>query len=116
MQRIFWLENDDNHHPFKEKCKEIEEILDSIQLTDQEKEIYTHMCVLEGVVDKTTSENFLRNLRINSPLSYQSLPLFHAIMITLSAYTFKLSVRRVIHKLFERINRIENFDEIERQC
>lgn len=112
-EAIFWIEKNEEPFPYKDCCKEIDSILENISLSEQEQEIHKHICILGGVVNKSESEQFLRNLRSNSPLSYQSLPLFHAVMVTLGAYSFKLSTRRVIHKIFERINRIECFDEMD---
>ena len=113
-EAIFWIEKNAEVFPYKEICKEIDTILEEIVLTDQEKEIIKHVCILGNSVSKTESEQYLRNLRSNSPLSYQSLPLFHAIMIILGAYTFKLSTRRIIHKIFERIHRIECLDDLDK--
>ena len=113
-EAIFWIENNAEVFPYKDKCKEVDGILDGIELDESEREILKHICILGGVVNKTESEQYLRNLRSNSPLSYQSLPLFHAVMTTLAGYSFKLSTRRVIHKIFERINRIECLNDLDK--
>ena len=107
---IFWLEQADMEYPFLQKSIEVERILENTELNEQETEIYSNICKLGGVLDKSANETFLRGLRFNSPLSFQSLKLFHAIMVTISAYSFKLPVRRAIHKLLERVYRIENLE------
>ncbi|OMJ82451.1 hypothetical protein SteCoe_16860 [Stentor coeruleus] len=111
--KIFWLEDRSIEFMHSDKCKEVEMILDSIELSDKEKEIYEHVCKIGSVIDKTESEGFLRDMRAATPLALQSIPLFHAVMTTLSGYSFKLSVRRKIHKLLERIYRVPNVNDVD---
>ena len=112
-EAIFWIEKNADLFPYKDRCKEIDGIMDDFLLNDEEKEILKHICILGSAINKSESELFLRNLRSNSPMSYQSLPLFHAVMVVLGSYSFKLPTRRFIHKVFERINRIECFDDLD---
>lgn len=112
-ESIFWIEKTPDMYPYKEKCDQIDSILDEIELNEQEKEILKHICILGSVISKTQSEQYLRNLRNTSPMSYQSLPLFHSVMIMLAGYTFKLQTRRIIHKIFERVHRIDCLDELD---
>jgi len=94
-------------------CSHLEGVISSIALNEVESKIYYHACRLGTVADKSDSENFLRNLRITQPIAYQSLPLFHCLMVTLSGFSFKLQTRRVIHKLLERVYRVDNMEKLD---
>lgn len=113
-EKFFWVEKNSEIFPFKQNCEQIERIFESLELNDLEKEILKHVCFLGSLMNKSISEQFLRNLRNNAPMSFQNLRLFHAVMTAISVYSFKLQTRRVIHKLFERIHRIECLDELDK--
>lgn len=112
-ESIFWIEHNEDTFPYRDRCREIDTILDDIILNDQEKNILRHVCILGSVISKAESEQFLRNTRNTLPMSFQSLPLFHAVMIVLGSYSFKLQTRRIIHKIFERVHRIECLDDLD---
>jgi hypothetical protein len=112
-ESIFWIEENEELIPYREKSRAIDGILDEIELNEQEKDILKHVCVLGSVINKSESEQFLRNLRSTAPLAFQSIPLFHAVMVTIAAYSFKLQTRRTIHKIFERIHRIEGIEKLD---
>lgn len=110
---IFWLTQADYQSNYLSHCETFEKALENLPLTPEQNQIYTHICRLGGVLDKTPSENYLRDLRISSPISFQNLNLFQAVMLTISIYSFKLPVRRMIHKLLERVNRIEDLQGLD---
>mmetsp|Transcript_14261 Transcript_14261/g.14335 ORF Transcript_14261/g.14335 Transcript_14261/m.14335 type:complete len:344 (+) Transcript_14261:359-1390(+) len=113
-EAIFWLEDEEKTPFYSDKCLEAENVLDSIDLNEEEKEVLNHVIGLGSVVNRSESEQFLRNKRMQSPNIFQSIPLFHATMTIIAAYTFKMSARKLVHKLFERIYRSqENLKELD---
>jgi hypothetical protein len=111
-QRFFHIEGKEQkiYHPL---CRNLEDVVESVSLDLQEKQVLEHICRLGTVVDKSESENFLRTVRITSPKVFQNLKLFHVVSVILSGYSFKLQTRRVIHKLLERVYRVDNFGELD---
>lgn len=116
-EAIFWLEDEEKTHIFTEKCAEVELILEQIQLNEEEREVLGHIIGLGSVVNRNESEQFLRNKRMQTPNIFQGINLFHAAMVVIGVYTFKMPARKLVHKLFERIyrsqDRLEELDSLE---
>lgn len=101
--KIFWLETGNSFENFLEKSSEADKIIESIPLSSEEKEVLDNIIGLGNFVRRGESEMFLRTKRYQSPEIFESLRLFHAVMTHLAAYSFKISIRRIIHKLFEKV-------------
>ena len=112
-EKFFWIEKKMEVFSFDDECSRVEKVFDGILLSDLEKDVFRHVCLLGSLMNKSSSEQFLRNLRNNAPGSFLSRNLFHAVMTALAGFSFKLSTRRVIHKLFERAYRMENLQELD---
>ena len=111
--KFFYL-NKELNLIYHQLCGKLEEVVDSVVLSEQEEVIYKHICRLGTVADKSESENYLRSVRVNQPKLFQSLNLFHIVSVTMAGYSFKLQTRRVIHKLLERVYRIDNYEELDK--
>lgn len=113
-EKIFWLENDDDFKTFKEKCEEHDRVIDTFMLSNEEQEILSHIIGLGNVVRRSESETYLKAKRMSSPHSFVSVPLFHAVMSYITVFSFKLSTRKIVHKLFEKMYSVQKkIDEID---
>ena len=102
-EKIFWLESDDTFEIFRKKCIEADKLLDSIPLNTEEQNILYNIISLGNFVRKGEAEIFLKSKRQTNPEAFQNVNLFYSVMSYLTIFSFKMGVRKVAHRLFDKI-------------
>lgn len=107
--KIFWLEKDTKIDLFQDEWDMLDEVVNNTPMNEEEREVYKHVIGLGNLANRMESDQFIRSKRSQKPAVFESVGLFSAVMESIAGYGFRLQGRRIIHKFFEKIYKVQNF-------